>query len=71
MKNMTQEQLKVYMALVRRLEAWPEESKAVLAKRDALIHEARGLSMTKTEIAERMGISRTTVISVLGDESED
>lgn len=69
MKGMTHEQMLAYAAMIKRLEDWGASN----AGRDALIKEAHDHGLSNTEIAKRMGISRTTVIQVLGtdDESED
>jgi len=69
MRDMTHEQMVALTAMIKRLEDWA----ASYAERDSLIREAHDLGLSNSNIARRMGISRTTVIQVLGtdDESED
>lgn len=67
MPDMTQEQLAAYAEAVRELEEWA----AVNADRDARIQRAHKRGISQAEIARRMGISRDTVIRVLGSEDEE
>ena len=66
MKDMSHAELLAYAAMVKRLEDWA----ATIAGRDDLIREAHEAGASNTQIAKHMGISRQTVITVLGTDDE-
>ena len=69
MSYMTHEQALARAALIKRMEDWHAKQDAVTAERDALIREGSTDGMPNSEVAEHIGISRTTVIRVLGANS--
>lgn len=66
MKHMSHEELVTYTAMVKRLEDYAKANR----DRDQLIREAYAAGVSKTEIAKRMEISRTTVLAVLGGQEK-
>jgi DNA invertase Pin-like site-specific DNA recombinase len=73
MDDMTPAQMQAYAATAAEMAQWKTDRKRRGEQRDELIFKARAGGMAKAEIARRLGISRDTVIRVLGpdDESED
>jgi predicted DNA-binding protein (UPF0251 family) len=63
---MSHDELLAYAAMVKRLDEWAQ----TVASRDELIREAKAANMSNAQIARHMGISRQTVITVLGTDDE-
>lgn len=73
MDDMTPAQMQAYADTAAQMEQWKTDRKRRDEQRDELIFKARADGMAKAEIARRLGISRDTVIRVLGpdDKRED
>jgi DNA invertase Pin-like site-specific DNA recombinase len=67
MTDRTPEQALAYAAAVAKLKGYAD----TVSDRDELIHSAHQSGVPKAEIARRMGISRDTVIRVLGSDDEE
>ena len=67
MHDMAYEDALARAEAIRLLDEWA----AAVADRDRRIRLAHATGISKAEIARRMGIHRGTVMSVLGEESED
>lgn len=71
MKDMTHDQMLAYVGAVADLENWAQELADMQAKRDEMIKHGHDAGLSNTEIAKRMKISRTTVVTVLGADDEN
>lgn len=67
MRRMGHEQLVAFAAVVKKLEDWA----ATVGGRDALIREGHDAGLSNAQIARSMGLSRNTVIQVLGTDDEE
>lgn len=67
MKNMTPNELRALADAAQSLDDW----RATVEDRDNRIRNAHAAGMSKTEIADRMKLSRNTVITVVGDDSTE
>ena len=67
MRRMGSEEMMAYAAVVRKLEDWA----AVVGERDSLIREGHDAGLSNALIARSMGLSRNTVIQVLGTDDEE
>jgi DNA-binding NarL/FixJ family response regulator len=66
MKNMTPDELHALAEAAQSL----DDYRATVDDRDNRIRNAHAAGMSKTEIADRMKLSRNTVITVIGDDEE-